>query len=63
MSQLSRAPWVVVFVVLCTVAQAAGTYTPGAPVLGDYKNFARGFLEAIALIATMKRLKRAISIL
>ena len=45
MSQISRAPWVVVFVVLCTVAQAAGTYTPGAPVVGDYKNFARGFLE------------------
>ncbi|SVA46581.1 uncharacterized protein METZ01_LOCUS99435, partial [marine metagenome] len=33
------------FALLGTVTQAADTYTPGKPVRGDFKTFARGFLE------------------
>ena len=46
MNQLTRTLGVAVFAVLGTVAQAAGTYTPGEPVRGDFKKFARGFLES-----------------
>jgi hypothetical protein len=34
-----------VFAVLGTAAQAADIYTPGEPARGDFKTFARGFLE------------------
>ena len=35
----------VVFALLGAVTQAAETYTPGKPVIGDFNTFARGFLE------------------
>ncbi|MDC0050605.1 DUF1588 domain-containing protein [Verrucomicrobia bacterium] len=39
----------VVLAVLGTAAQAADIYTPGDPARGDFKNFARGFLESHCL--------------
>ena len=37
---------VVVFAFLSVAARAADSYTPGEPVRGDFKTFARGFLES-----------------
>ena len=45
MSRLTLALAVAGFALLGTVTQAADTYTPGKPVRGDFKTFARGFLE------------------
>ena len=45
MNRLTLALAVAVFAWLGTVTQAADTYTPGKPVRGDFKAFARGFLE------------------
>ena len=45
MNRLTRSLGAAVVAVLGAAAQAAETYTPGKPVRGDFKTFARVFLE------------------
>jgi len=45
MNRLARSLGAAIVAVLGVVAQAAETYTPGEPVRGDFKTFARVFLE------------------
>ena len=45
MNRLARSLGAAMLAVLGAAAQAAETYTPGEPVQGDFKTFARGFLE------------------
>ena len=45
MNKLTITLGVAVFAVLGTAAQTAEIYTPGEPVRGDFKNFARDFLK------------------
>ncbi len=45
MNKLTLTLGVAVFAVLGTAAQTAEIYTPGEPVRGDFKNFARVFLK------------------
>jgi len=45
MNRLARSLGAAIVAVLGAAAQAAETYTPGEPVRGDFKTFARGFLE------------------
>ena len=45
MNKLTLTLGVAVFAVLGTAAQTAEIYTPGEPVRGDFKNFARDFLK------------------
>ncbi len=46
MNKLTLTLGVAVFAVLGTAAQTAEIYTPGEPVRGDFKNFARVFLKS-----------------
>ncbi|MDB4794572.1 DUF1588 domain-containing protein [bacterium] len=46
MNKLTLTLGVAVFAVLGTSAQTAEIYTPGEPVRGDFKNFARAFLKS-----------------
>ena len=46
MNKLTLTLGVAVFAVLSTAAQTAEIYTPGEPVRGDFKNFARVFLKS-----------------
>ena len=46
MNKLTLTLGVAVFAVFGTAAQAAHIYTPGEPVRGDFKNFARVFLKS-----------------
>ena len=45
MNRLARSLGAAMLAVLGAAAQAAEPYTPGEPVQGDFKTFARGFLE------------------
>ena len=45
MTALSRSLGAAIMAVLGATAQAAETYTPGEPVRGDFKTYARAFLE------------------